>query len=327
MNFIIHEIKPKSNDSMLFVHFVFATLSFVSCLEIFWLIFELKYVKNKSLGVDVKLCFYLTITHFLYSVSQMINLFSVRIDALTEPSLSCDIGGELSPTFLTMNLLVIVIFAFDTIWKNFLRTDSQRFRNFILWGTLFLVSWIASTLGLNRYIPLELWCARRLYMPFTDYMNFGIIITGIISAISLYFQLVNPMKSQDITCSHEKTFISTLFFVYTFQWLCFLFSNILIILNLENYSVTYQTFFYVILLIGSHSGGILNSILLSIKQHCDIDLDDEINNIEKNNNPTTLKNINYSNSDNNDNENEKDNDNNSTKLVFTSTKTYGTMHK
>ncbi|CAG8828722.1 20205_t:CDS:2, partial [Gigaspora margarita] len=202
--------------------------------------------------------------------------FSVRIDALTEPSLSCDIGGELSPTFLTMNLLVIVIFAFDTIWKNFLRIDSQRFRNFILWGTLFLVSWIASTLGLNRYIPLELWCARRLYMPFTDYMNFGIIITGIISAISLYFQLVNPMKSQDITCSHEKTFISTLFFVYTFQW-------------------TYQTFFYVILLIGAHSGGILNSILLSIKQHCDIDLDDEINNIEKNNNPTTLKNINYSN--------------------------------
>ncbi|RIB06241.1 hypothetical protein C2G38_2148140, partial [Gigaspora rosea] len=156
MNFIIHEIKPKSNDSMLFVHFVFATLNFVSCLEIFWLIFELKYVKKKVLGVDVKFCLYLNITHFLYSVSQMINLFSIRIEALIEPSLSCDIGGELSPTFLTMNLLVIVIFAFDTIWKNFLRTDSQRFRNFILWSTLFWVSWIASTLGLNRYIPLEL---------------------------------------------------------------------------------------------------------------------------------------------------------------------------
>ncbi|CAG8490018.1 14044_t:CDS:2, partial [Gigaspora rosea] len=214
---------------------------------------------------------------------------SIRIEALIEPSLSCDIGGELSPTFLTMNLLVIVIFAFDTIWKNFLRTDSQRFRNFILWSTLFWVSWIASTLGLNRYIPLELWCARRLYMPLTDYINFGIIMTGIISAISLYFQLVNPMKSKDITSSHEKTFISTLFFVYTFQWLCFLFSNLSIILNLDNYS-TYQTFFSVILLIGAHSGGIFNSILLSIKQHCDVDPDDEINNIEKNNNPTTLKN-------------------------------------
>ncbi|RIB06242.1 hypothetical protein C2G38_530569 [Gigaspora rosea] len=163
-------------------------------------------------------------------------------------------------------------------------------------------------------------------MPLTDYINFGIIMTGIISAISLYFQLVNPMKSKDITSSHEKTFISTLFFVYTFQWLCFLFSNLSIILNLDNYS-TYQTFFSVILLIGAHSGGIFNSILLSIKQHCDVDPDDEINNIEKNNNPTTLKSINYSNRDNNDNENEKDNDTNSTRLVLTSTKTYGTMHK
>ncbi|CAG8643311.1 9006_t:CDS:2, partial [Dentiscutata erythropus] len=253
---------------------------------------------------------------FLYSVSQMSNLIIIRVNAITEPSLSCDIGGEISPTFLTMNLFSIVIFAFDTIWKNFLRIDSQRFR-IILWSTIFAVSWIASTFGLNRYAPLELWCARRLYTPLTDYMNLSLIMTCIISAISLYFQL-NSTKSHDLASSYSITFISGLILVYIFQWLCFLFSNILLTLNLENSSATFQTFFSVVLFIGAHCGAIFNSILLSIKKFCDRDLDDdETNNIEKDTN-YTASNIN--------NENEKVNDTNSTKLVLTSAKSYGTMY-
>ncbi|CAG8749368.1 8160_t:CDS:2, partial [Racocetra persica] len=154
----------------------------------------------------------------LYSLSQMSNLFLVRAEAITKLSILCDVGGRLSPTILTMNLLVIFIFAFDAIWKNVLKTESQSFRNFILWSTIFAISWAASTFGLNRYDPLEL-------------------------------------------------------------------CNLLIIFKLENDSVT---FFSALLLIGAHSGGILNSILLSIKQYCDMDLDDEIIDIEKNDDLTIL---------------------------------------
>ncbi|CAG8705475.1 11797_t:CDS:2, partial [Cetraspora pellucida] len=155
--------------------------------------------------------------------------FLVKAEAITKPSILCDVGGRLSPTILTMNLLVIVIFAFDTIGKNVLKIESQ---NFILWCTIFAISWIASTFGLNRYGLLEL------------------------------------------------------------------------------------------------CGGILNSILLLIKQHCDMDLDNEISNIEKNGDLATLDKrvVNYPNSNNIENENEKNGDINSTKLILTSMKSYGTMH-
>ncbi|CAG8633447.1 9049_t:CDS:1, partial [Racocetra fulgida] len=75
----------------------------------------------------------------------------------------------------------------------------------------------------------------------------------------------------------------------------------------------------------AHSGGILNSILLSIKQFCDMDLDDEIIDIEKNDDLTILDksiaNFNYSNNTNIENENE----NSDINLLLTSTKSYGTM--
>ncbi|CAG8498609.1 3530_t:CDS:2 [Cetraspora pellucida] len=184
--------------------------------------------------------------------------FLVRAEAITKPSILCDVGGKLSPTILTMNLLVIVIFAFDTIGKNVLKTESQ---NFILWCTIFVISWIASTFGLNRYGLLEL-------------------------------------------------------------------CNLLTIFKLENNSASYQTFLSALLLIGAHSGGILNSILLLIKQHCDMDLDDEISNIEKNCDLVTFDKsvVNYPNNNNIENETEKNGDINSTKLILTSMKSYGTMH-
>ena len=77
-----------------------------------------------------------------------------------EPGVICEITGRFSPTFLTLNLFSCLTFTYLIylkICKNIDFNEKFGLCDRKLWQLLFLVSWVATIFGLNKYKPQHLW--------------------------------------------------------------------------------------------------------------------------------------------------------------------------
>ena len=92
----------------------------------------------------------------IFSISQ-IWIFVIDNFSLSQPGMLCGIFGKLSSTFLTMNLLLPSFLEFSTLSKINKKIDIEtgKYDNY-MWQGLFLLSWVATIFGINRYEQLEL---------------------------------------------------------------------------------------------------------------------------------------------------------------------------
>src|SRR5688572_8628162 len=85
---------------------------------------------------------------------QVVNLL-IDNSSFSQPAILSGILGKFSPTFLTMNLLLIGFLEFSTRMGKKVETESGSQDGYI-WNGIFLLSWVASIFGINRYEQLEL---------------------------------------------------------------------------------------------------------------------------------------------------------------------------
>jgi len=120
---------------------------------------------------------------------EVVNLF-VNNSSLSQPGIFCSILGKVSPTFLTANLLLFSSFEFLTSSKINSKVDVETGKNDIyMWKGIFLLSWVASIFGINRYEQLELRYATRLNVGIEYYVSATLVLFILLSAVTYAFGL------------------------------------------------------------------------------------------------------------------------------------------
>ncbi|RGB32278.1 hypothetical protein C1646_763099 [Rhizophagus diaphanus] len=252
------------------------SVNLIGCIEVSYRVYykKCKIGKYLLLPLDTKFSLYIAISNGLLAVMQIIDMVLTCTNML-KPGAICDITGRFSPSFLTLNLLSVMSFAYLIYLKICKNTDLNEKTgkyDWKLWKLLFLISWVATIFGLNRYEPRSLWCANQPKGEIIYLSNIIFIISVLFSTILIYCKLKNSNMNQMIiiekyTPTHPRIVrnAASYLLVFLLQWTCILIYNFSSIFEIND-KLT-KTYFAALLILGINFGGIGNAMVYIVNEY------------------------------------------------------------
>jgi len=258
------------NSNWVTISFIVPSVNIVTCLFVLIRLCSLSRRNGTIVADNIKYPLYLCISYFLCAITQIINLLiNHSSSSRPERAILNGIFGKFSPTFLTMNLLLIGCLEFSTLFKIKKKVEIESGKYDIhMWNGILLLSWVASIFGVNRYEQLELRYALRPDTGLECYFNVALILWILISTIFYFFELRKILRGiilreflnrKNEICDHmdPNTLRSILFCIVPFllQWSLILFYNFAKLIG-NNDSLPLNT----LLVIAVNIGGIGHAI-------------------------------------------------------------------
>ncbi|CAB4416533.1 unnamed protein product [Rhizophagus irregularis] len=230
------------------------SVNLIGCIEVSYRVYYKKCKIGKYLlPLDSKFSLYIAISNGLLAVMQIIDMV-----------LTCT--NMLKPVMSFAYLIYL------KICKNIDVNEKTGKYDWKLWKLLFLVSWVATIFGLNRYEPRSLWCTNQPKGEIIYLSNIIFIISVLFSTILIYRKLKNSNMNQISivekyipTHPHIVRNAASYLLVFFLQWTCILIYNFSSIFEIND-KLT-KTYFAALLILGINFGGIGNAMVYIINEY------------------------------------------------------------
>ncbi|RIA99344.1 hypothetical protein C1645_811582 [Glomus cerebriforme] len=243
------------------ISLILTSINFVSCL---YVLSRLYFIRRRK-DVEIKYPFCFAISYLICSILQIANIF-INHSTLSQSGIFYKIFGKFYPVSLTINLLLVGFLEFSTMSKLIEKIDVESGKyDVYMWQGMFLLSWVTSIFGINRYEQLELKYAFNFNTVFKHHFNVFLIFIVIMSATSYFLDLRKILRkviSQELLCKNRDNinpnFIRACLFSilpFLFQWSLILFYNIIKVIGNNN-----DVNLNVLLIIAVNIGGIGHAI-------------------------------------------------------------------
>ncbi|RIA83303.1 hypothetical protein C1645_786387 [Glomus cerebriforme] len=252
------------------------SINLIGCIEVTYRVYCKKCIigRYRSLPLDSKFSLYIAITNGLFVVMQIVDMMLTSTNTI-KPGIICDITGKFSPSFLTLNLLSVMSFTYLMylkICKNIDSNEKIGKWDWKVWKFLFLVSWVATIFGLNRYEPQSLWCTNQPEGIIIHLANIMFIISILIPTLIFYFKLKNINMDQMSIVEkyvpihpHIIRNAASYLIVFFLQWICVLIYNLTMLYEIND-KLT-KTYLKALLILGVNFGGFGNAIVYIINEY------------------------------------------------------------